>query len=106
MTSTDQKPKDSIEQKRLSQLIAAGYTLELILTHSKGAPKIAKNGSAIEVNQYFLYVKYNDTIRAVYTQRQEPRCFTNIERALDWGKRIGFSSVKLELDYGNYVLEG
>ena len=54
-----------------------------------------------ESDSYEIFVKYNEgnIIRQVYTQRNTPRNFKNLDRAVAWGKSMGFKSLCLNLDY-------
>lgn len=72
----------------------SGYTVDLFLQYVP------------EGKGYFLiFVKYNQLVRQVYTQRNSPRTFSiaNLKRALDWGKEMGFRSVSIYIDYEIYT---
>lgn len=104
----DPDSDDLIEQKKVSDLINAGFSLELLMRQSVAPKKIPKSDdpdSEPEINQYFLFVRWKDKVRPIHTQRGEHRSFTKPERALDWGKRLGFSKATLIVDFGDYVLE-
>jgi hypothetical protein len=85
--------EESIEQKHVLRLIEAGQAIDLLLQH-----KVDDAG----MNQYYLYVEYRNHLRAVFTQRNTHRCYNNLDRAVEWGSRIGFASVSLHLDYKKY----
>ncbi|EJG1004483.1 MULTISPECIES: hypothetical protein [Vibrio] len=89
---TNEKPLD---KNALDELIRySGYDVHMILqyTHEEGK------------GVYLIYAKYHNgqVTRQVYTQRNTPRNFKDIQRAIDWGKRIGFRTITLTIDYGVY----
>src|SRR5690606_41621884 len=88
---TNEKPLD---KNALDELIRfSNYTVDMILQYVP------------EDRGYFLiYVKYhqNQIVRQVYTQRNAPRKFKDLQRAINWGKRMGFRSVSLTIEYNNY----
>lgn len=84
---------EPLEQRSVLELVNEGYSIDLILEQ-----KIDRYGT----NQYYLYAKYRNAIRPIYTQRSTQRSFANLERALDWGKRMGFANASLVIDYSEY----
>jgi hypothetical protein len=53
---------------------------------------------------YLIFSKYpNKNLRQVYTQRNTPRKFKDLQRAIVWGKRMGFRSVTITIDYDLYI---
>jgi len=87
---TDEEP---LEQRNVSELIGAGYSLDLLIQY-----KLDESG----VGQYYLYAKYRNHLRPIQTQRNAHRCYSNIERAIDWGKRMGFKWMSLNIDYSKF----
>lgn len=88
---TNEKPLD---KNALDELIRfSGYTVDMMLQY---VPE--DNGG------YLIYAKYQhgQVVRQVYTQRNTPRRFKDLQRAIDWGKRIGFRSVALTIEYNTY----
>lgn len=86
-----------IDKDGLDELIKySGYRVDMHLRYEK--PNNAKSG------YYIIFAKYHQgqVVRQVYTQRQSPRNFKNLQRAVDWGKKIGFSSICLNIDYTIY----
>jgi len=88
---------DPLEQKQVSDLIHAGYVVDLVLQHEV---------NELDQNQFFLYAKYRSNMRPIYTQRNAHRSYTNLERAVDWGKRMGFRQVSVTIDYSSYLEPG
>jgi hypothetical protein len=91
---TNEKPLDKIT---LDELIRySGYDVHMIMQYvlddeNKG--------------MFLIYAKYHNSqiTRQVYTQRNKPRSFRDAQRAIEWGKRIGFKSAMImPIDYGNY----
>lgn len=90
---TTEKPLD---KNALDELIRySGYDVHMILHYTQD-----NEGKGF----FLIYAKYHNgqVIRQVYTQRNSPRNFKHIHRAIDWGKRIGFKSVSLIVDYSYY----
>lgn len=90
---TSEKPLD---KNALDELIRySGYDVYMILQYVRN-----KN----EKGFFLIYAKYhnNHVTRQVYTQRRTPRKFKDLQRAIDWGKRIGFKSVTITIDYSGY----
>lgn len=85
--------EEPLEQRNVLELINAGYSLDLLLQH-----KLDEAGAS----QYYLYAKYRNHLRPIHTQRNAHRAYTNLERAVDWGKRMGFKSVSIAIDYSKY----
>lgn len=88
---TNEKPLD---KNALDELIRfSGYDVNMILQYDSE-----------EEGGYLIYAKYHNgqVTRQVYTQRNTPRNFKDIQRAIDWGKRIGFKSVTLVIEYQSY----
>jgi hypothetical protein len=85
--------EEPIEQKHVLRLIEAGQAIDLLLQQ-----QVDDTG----MNQYFLYVEYRNHVRAVFTQRNAHRFYTNLDRVVEWGSRMGFASVALKVDYKNY----
>ena len=88
---TNEKPLD---KNALDELIRfSGYDVHMILQYVQE-----------EKGTFLIYAKYHNgqVTRQVYTQRNTPRKFKDIQRAIDWGKRIGFKSVALSIDYSTY----
>lgn len=84
-----------LDKNALDELIRfSGYKVDMILQYSP------------EDQAYLIFAKYhqNQLTRQVFTQRNTPRKFKDIGRAIIWGKRIGFSSVSLVMDYGAFIL--
>ena len=53
---------------------------------------------------YLIFSKYpNKVVRQFYTQRNTPRKFKDLQRAIIWGKRMGFRSVTITIDYDSYI---
>lgn len=88
--TTNEEP---LEQRNVSELIGAGYSLDLLLQH-----KLDETGAS----QYYLYAKYRNHLRPIYTQRNAHRAYTNLERAVEWGKRMGFKWVSVNIDYSKF----
>ncbi|PCS24024.1 hypothetical protein [Candidatus Enterovibrio escicola] len=89
---TTTKPLD---KNMLDELIRySGYDVHMILQYTPGEGK----------GVYLIYAKYHNeqVTRQVYTQRNTPRNFKDIKRAIDWGKRIGFVTITLTIDYAVY----
>lgn len=85
-----------LDKNALDELIKfSGYSVDMILKYETSP----ENGGA-----FYIYVRYNKNqiIRQVYSQRKSPRSFKSVERAIDWGKKIGFRSVILNIDYQSY----
>lgn len=89
---TTEKP---LEKRALDELVLSGYAVDMLLEY------VPDDGGC-----YLIYVKYHQgqVTRQVYNQRNKPRNFRNIERAIDWGKRMGFRSVSLYIDYDSYKI--
>lgn len=87
----------SLDKNGLDELISiSGYSVDMILQFVPD-----------EGRGYFhIFAKYQNgqIVRQIYTQRKEPRRFKDIDRALRWGKTIGFKSVSLIVDYAIYPL--
>jgi hypothetical protein len=88
---TNEKPLD---KNGLDELIRfSGYTVDMILQY---VPE--------DSGSFLIYAKYhqNQIVRQVFTQRNTPRKFKDLHRAIDWGKKIGFRSVSLVVEYSTY----
>lgn len=65
-----------------------------------------------EFNNLFVKTSENDygeqgflgkeVVRPVYSQRNNHRHFKSLSRALDWGKKTGFVTFNVHLDYDTY----
>ena len=78
-----------IYQDSLVELIEyAGFPVDLHLDYEGGF--------------YYIYVEYSGRKRQLFTQRDKPRRFKAILRALDWGKRLGLRSASMYLEYSKY----
>jgi len=89
--------KQPIDKNALDELIVySGYKVDMLLQYER--PEGQKNG------HYIIFAKYHQgqVVRQVFTQRQTPRNFSNLQRAVDWGKRIGFATICLSIDYTKY----
>lgn len=87
---TDEIP---VEQREIIKLVERGHEIDLILDHKKTETD----------NNFFLYIKYRDKLRPVFTQRNTHKSYSSIERAVEWGKRIGFRWLILNVNYKFYV---
>ncbi|HHF0534541.1 TPA: hypothetical protein ACPHXL_003502 [Vibrio alginolyticus] len=90
---TNEKPLD---KNALDELIRySGYDVHMILQYVRDED---------DKGIFLIYAKYHNgqVTRQVYTQRNTPRNFKDVQRAIDWGKRIGFKSVTLTIDYSGY----
>lgn len=88
---TTEKPLD---KNALDELIKfSGYTADMLLQYEPD-----------DGGYYLIYAKYQSgaVVRQVYTQRNSPRKFKDLRRAIDWGKRIGFRYMTLNIDYREY----
>jgi len=86
-----------LDQKTLDEIIGrSGFIADMILQYSS------------DIEGYNIYVRYNQgrITRQVYTQRKQPRSFKDLQRAIDWGKTIGFNTVSLTIDYSDYNTKG
>lgn len=83
-----------IDLRSIQELIISGYEIDMVLDFDP------------DISAYLVYVKYNKNqiTRQVISQRQYPRQFKDLSRAVDWGKRTGFRSMILRIDYENYPL--
>ena len=91
---TTEKPLD---KSALDELILySGYKVDMVLEYEPD-----ESGG---MGRYLIYAKYhqNQVIRQVYTQRDTPRNFKDPQRAIEWGKSIGFRSVCLHVDYEKF----
>jgi hypothetical protein len=70
----------------------SGYTVDMILQYVP------------DDDHYLIFARYNQNkiIRQVFTQRNAPRTYRNVQRAVEWGKSIGFSSVNIHIDYSTF----
>lgn len=80
---TDEPP---LEQKQIADMIEVGFSIELIVEH---------NYDDTGDDQYFLYAKYRNHLRPIYTQRGAHRFFTDFNRAKDWAHKLGFKSISM-----------
>jgi hypothetical protein len=88
---TNEKPLD---KNALDELIRfSGYAVDMILQYVPD-----------DKGYFLIYAKYHkgQVTRQVYTQRNTPRKFKDVQRAIDWGKRIGFKSITLSIEYTTY----
>ena len=80
---------DPIELRDINALIKTGFVLDLLLQHKEEDDK----------NIYYLYAQYSSHIRPIITQRNSHRSFASLDRAIEWGKRVGFKNAFLSIDY-------
>ena len=90
-TETKNKP---LSQSLIDELISfSGNTVDMILQY---VPE--------DKGYYLIFSKYpNKTVRQVYTQRNTPRKFKDLQRAIVWGKRMGFRSATITIEYSAYL---
>jgi len=91
---TNEKPLDKLALDELIRF--SGYDVHMILQYMHDGE---------DKGTFLIYAKYHNgqVTRQVYTQRNTPRNFKDIQRAIDWGSRIGFKSVSLTIDYSAYA---
>lgn len=84
----------TISKPNIDELVLAGIELEMILDYQ-----------AVGTGYFHIYVRHNngEVVRQVYTQRNIPRKFRDLHRALDWGKSLGFKRIEFDLDFANYI---
>lgn len=89
-----QTSDEPLDMRALDELIKLpSLNIQLILQ-----PDTEDDGKVI----YYLFAQYGGkTIRQIFNQRKQPRKFKDIQRALDWGKRVGFGAWKV-VGTGNY----
>lgn len=80
---TDEAP---IMQRQVADMIRDGYSIELVIEHSY---------DDAGGDQYYLYVKYRNHLRPVYTQRKAHRYFIDFNRAKEWAEKLGFKLMTL-----------
>lgn len=85
---------EPLDMKALDELIKLpSLNIQLIVQ-----PDTDDDGKLV----YYLFAQYGGKIiRQICGQRKQPRKFKDIQRALAWGKRVGFGSWKM-IGSGDY----
>lgn len=86
--------EDEISTTEISILLKnSSYKIDLILYYSE------------EYKAYQLFVAYDKMFKKVMTQRKKPRTFKLLDRCVEWGKKQGFKTIRVHLDYDKYEVE-
>lgn len=87
----DEMPLDKVGLDRLIQL--SGMKIDLLIRCDPD-----------DSGSFLLFAKYyqNQITRQIYTQRNTPRKFRSLERAVEWGRTMGFRSVNMSMDYSEH----
>lgn len=84
-----------IDKMTLDELIKfSGHKADMILQYNEENEK----------GYFLIFVKYGSPciVRQLYTQRKKARRFFDLKRAINWGKKVGFNSVSLNIKYSEY----
>ena len=84
-----------------------GYKVDMLLQYQLQESKATKKGKT-EIptkGAFLIFAKYHQPqiIRQVITQRNQPRKFKNLDRALSWGKFVGFRTAQLAINLDDYI---
>lgn len=101
---------DPLDLKGLKILIDEGIKIDMLLQYTveqipiAGARKNSKQKFVSE-GSFQIFARYNHPyiIRQIYTQRNHPRKFKSLERALSWGQKVGFRSANMTLNFHDYI---
>lgn len=88
-SGSDGEPLDILQ---LEEIVNSGQPLDLVLCYQDGAYYIWARSflGSLAINH------------PIFAQRKTHRKFKDLSRALDWGKREGFRSAELIVDYADY----